>query len=124
MVFPGLVMIGLLVVAAGWLLTSQSAVLEAANESARIASLARTAPQAQAKARAAAATTLANSDHRCSSSSVVVDTSGFAVPVGQPATVTVTVACNIPLSVLGLPGLGSRTFTQTVVTDLDTWRLR
>jgi len=123
-VYPALVAMGLLIIAGGWWADCRSTVREAAEEAARFASLSRTAPEAQAKAEAAADITLGNSNQECASSSVQVDTSGFSVPVGQAATVTVTVSCNVPTGSLGLPGLGSHTFTTTVVTDLDTWRLR
>ena len=53
------------------------------------------------------------------------DTTGFARPVGTPATITATVSCLVRLSDLAMPGLGgSRTVTATASSPLDTYRER
>jgi Flp pilus assembly protein TadG len=111
-------------VAAGYVVTGRSVVRSAANEGARSASMARDADQAVTLARAAATTTFDNSDHRCVDMAVAVDTSGFAVPPGQHATVTVTVTCEVPLTPLGVPGLDDREVTATASSSLDTYRER
>jgi Flp pilus assembly protein TadG len=121
---PVLMLLAVLVVAIGWLVTGQNAVRSAASEAARVASLSRSAGEADRAARAAAQTTLDNSDLRCRNTEVRVDTAGFAVAVGQDATVEVTVACEVSLSEYGLPGLGDRTVTATVTSALDTYRER
>ena len=52
-------------------------------------------------------------------------TTGFATPVGTPATVSATVTCVVELSDLALPGVpGTRTVTVTVTSPLDTYRER
>jgi len=114
----------LLIVAAGWYVTARDTVSLAAVEAARAASLARDADQARVLAESGARIVLDNSDIRCTSTSVVVDTSGFAVPVGEEATVTVTVSCEVPLAQYGLPGLGDRTETATAGSAIDTYRER
>jgi hypothetical protein len=48
------------------------------------------------------------------STTVTVDTAGFAAPVGTPATVTATVRCVVNLADLAVPGVpGTRTVTAT-----------
>ncbi|MCL2090604.1 MAG: pilus assembly protein [Micrococcales bacterium] len=122
---PALMVLTVLVVAAGWYVTGRSAVSSAANEAARAATLARGAGDAERLALSAARVTLDNSDLRCQDSpTVVVDTSGFAVPDGQPAQVTVTVTCVVPLAGFGVPGLGDQTVTATATSALDTYRGR
>ena len=92
-------------------------------------SLMRQAVQAVAAdaARAAAAAGNAGVDQRnltCLTLSVSADTSGFAVPVGTPATVSATVTCRVNLTGVDLPGLGEREVTATMVSPLDTYRGR
>ncbi len=91
-----------------------------AGTAARAASLARSAAQAQRVAASDATTALAGADLRCRTTTVDVDTSGFALPPGTPATVTVTVSCTVDLSAIGVPGLpGSKTLRDTAVSPLD-----
>lgn len=100
-------------------------VVEAAShDAARAASISRTAAVAQANARAAARDTLDQQGLHCASLTVAVNTAGFAVPVGEPATVSATVTCVVDFHdiVNGIPG--SRTMTSTFVSVLDTFRTR
>ena len=54
-----------------------------------------------------------------------VDTSGFATPVGNPASVGATVTCQVDLADGLLPGLpGSMAISATVRSPLDTYRER
>jgi len=56
---------------------------------------------------------------------VVVDTSQFATPPGEPATVTATVSCTVSLSSLALPGLpGSARLQASFTSPLDIYRSR
>ena len=72
-----------------------------------------------------ATSSLANQKLQCTTKSVSVDTSGFASPVGTPATVTATVTCVVNLSDVAVPGLpGTRTITATMSSPLDTYRER
>lgn len=119
--------IGLLigfVIAAGRLSVSQGVVQAAAVDAARLASISRTADAAQNGARAGAETSLSGQPNTCRSYEVAVNAAGFAVRVGVPAQVEVTVVCHVPLANL-LPGLpGSKTITKTAISPLDTYRER
>jgi hypothetical protein len=82
----------------------------------------RTGTQAQAQAAGVALTTLADQGLGCTSLDITVDTSGFELPVGVPATVSVTVTCQISFADLGLPL--TRELSTTMVSPIDTWRGR
>ena len=119
-----LLLLGLLVLA-GRVQVAASAVEHAAQVAAREASLARTTEAAQAAATSAADRELSAQDIRCAPSSVLIDSSGFAAPVGQPGTVTATITCTVTFSDLAIPGLpGSRTLTAVATSPLDRYRTR
>ena len=121
---PGLLLVLAVLIFAGRVAIAQQAVDSAAADAARSASIARTQGQAQASAEAAASASLTNQTTRCVSTAVTVDTSGFATPVGTPASVGATVTCQVDLAGL-LPGLpGSMSITATVRSPLDTYRER
>lgn len=121
---PALGLFLALIIAGGRVALAHQAVEASAAEAARAASIARTQGQAGADARTAAASSLASQNTRCVSTSVSVDTSGFATPVGTPASVSATVTCQVDLAGL-LPGLpGSMTITATMRSPLDTYRER
>src|SRR5690606_32550976 len=124
-VVPALLMIVAVIIMAGRLVVAHSAVESAAAEAARAASIARTQVEANSNATAGAEATLASQDLTCASTTVTVDTSGFAAPVGTPAVVEATVTCVVPLSDLALSALpipGSRTITATTISPIDTYR--
>lgn len=122
---PVLMLFVLMVVFGGRWAIAQQAVASAASEAARAASIARSAGEASGTASAAASASLANQNLRCATQSVSVDTSGFAVPEGTPATVSATVTCVVDMSDLAAPGVpGSRTLTSTMNSPLDTFRSR
>ena len=125
LVTPALLgLLGLLILAGRVALASNS-VEQAADEAARSASISRTAAGARGAADDGARRALAQQNLRCSSVTVTVDTTGFAVPVGVPARVRATVTCRVNLSDLALPGFpGARTVTATAVSPLDTYRER
>jgi Flp pilus assembly protein TadG len=122
---PGLLLlIGLLTVA-GRVNSANAAVEQAAVDAARTASSARTAAAAAGLAQAGAGRTLAAQGLQCTTTTVALDTSGFATPPGQSATVTATVTCPVRLSDLSIPGLpGTRTVSHTATSSLDTFRER
>ena len=122
---PGLLLlIGLLTVA-GRVNSANAAVEQAAADAARTASSARTAADAIDAAQSGAARTLAAQGLQCTTTTVALDTSGFATPPGQSATVTATVSCPVQLSDLSVPGLpGTRTVSHTATSSLDTFRER
>ena len=97
----------------------------AAHDAARAASIARDADAAMRAAQAAAEATLSDQSLSCARLNVDVDVSGFDVPVGQPADVTVTITCSLNFSDIALPGMpGGTTVTATYTSPLDTYRSR
>ncbi|SOC52848.1 hypothetical protein SAMN05660748_4205 [Blastococcus aggregatus] len=87
---------------------------------ARDASLARSASAAQQVATASATDALTDRNLHCADVQVRVDTTGFTSAPGVPASVTVTVACTVGLSDIGVAGLpGSRTLRDTATSPLD-----
>jgi Flp pilus assembly protein TadG len=122
---PALLLLLGLVVLAGRVEVAASAVEHAAMSAAREASLARTVAGAQSIATASAARELEGQDIRCATSSVTVNASGFAVALGQPASVSASVTCTVSFADLAIPGLpGSRTLTSTATSPLDRYRAR
>lgn len=113
-----------LVVATGRIAQSKNAVTNAASAAARAASLTRNAPDARSAATAAARAAFAGEGIACTDVTVTAS-GGFDTPVGQPASVTVTVSCRTSLADVRLPGLAStRTFEATASSPLDTYRGR
>lgn len=122
---PAFMLFVVLIIFGGRVAIAHQAVESAAAEAARTASIARTAGEARTDGAAYAAATLANQRVRCVSQSVTIDTAGFAVPVGTPASVSATVSCVVDLSDLSAPGVpGTRTVTATMSSPLDTYRER
>ena len=90
---------------------------------ARDASLARSADAATQIATSSATAALTSANLHCINVQVTADTSGFAVPAGMPASITVKVSCTVDLSDIGVVGLpGSRTLTDTATSPLDPGR--
>jgi Flp pilus assembly protein TadG len=119
-----LVLLGLVIVA-GRVEIAHQALDHAAQTAARTASLARDLATAQTQARQAATAELAAGNLHCAETRVTVNTSGFAVPVGRPAQVTVTLSCTVALASLAVPGIpGSRVETASATSPLDTYRAR
>jgi len=114
-----------LIIFAGRVAIAHQGVQSAAADAARSASIARTQDVAQTAGNTAATTSLANQHVNCVTTTVSVDTSGFASPVGTPAKINATVTCHVNLSDLSLPGVpGSKTITATMFSPLDTYRER
>jgi Flp pilus assembly protein TadG len=121
---PALLLVVALLIAAGRITLAGGAVEHAATAAARQASLARTPATARAAAEQTARRLLAEQHLHCRSTTVGVDTAGFAAPSGRPAQVSVQVACVVPLADLGLPGPGARTLADTFTSPLDPYRGR
>ncbi|MFD5791873.1 TadE/TadG family type IV pilus assembly protein [Streptomyces sp. NPDC127037] len=122
---PVMIALILLMIAFGRVTDADGAVDSAARAAARAASLERDANSAQAQAQAAADRSLQGEGITCSTSSVVVDTGGYALDLGTEANVTATVACTASLSDIGLPGLpGAKTLTSSWSSPIDTYRGR
>lgn len=118
----GLVLLVGLIILGGKVAVARQSVSHVAFQAARTASLQRDAGTAQAEAQAQAAATLANQHLTCTSSSTSVDVSGFSAPLGQPASVTATTTCSMPIGSL----LGSATIdiSSTATSPIDAWRAR
>lgn len=122
---PALLLLLVLVIAAGRITLATGVLEQAAAAAARQASLERTPAQATAAATTAARSALDERDLHCTDLVVTADTTGYAVPVGQPAKVTVALSCTLSLAGLSVPGLpGSRTLHADAVSVLDTYSTR
>lgn len=125
LVAPAVLAVLLLSVAAGRYVDGTGSVDQAAAAAARAASLTATASAAEQAATTQAAASLGQAGMSCTGLTVSVDTSGYTAPRGQAATVSVTVACQVPWADLAIPGLpGQRTVTATAASPLDIQRER
>jgi Flp pilus assembly protein TadG len=119
LVTPLLLMMLMLIVAAGRLVLARSQVSDAAAQAARAASLAADAGAAGPAAAAAALAALSSDTITCGRLAVTADTADFT-PGGQ---VSVTVSCTVALGGLALLRLpGSETLTATVAAPIDEFR--
>ncbi|MBL0884853.1 TadE/TadG family type IV pilus assembly protein [Myceligenerans indicum] len=119
------VMLGSMIIAGGRVAITQQAIEAAAAQAAREASIARDPGAAQAAALSRGLASLDNQEVPCTSRSVVVDTTGFAAPLGVPAETEATVTCVVDLSDVSLPGMpGSLTITGTMSSPIDAYRER
>lgn len=122
---PAFMLFVLLVIFGGRVAMAHQAVQSAAAEAARTASLERTEGAAQGSGASGAAASLRSQGLHCIAQHVDVDASGFAAPVGTPATIRATVRCTVDLSDVSVPGVpGSMTITETMTSPLDTYRER
>lgn len=122
---PVLLSFTLLCIAGGRLWLANQAVDAAAFDAARTASIARNAQAAASGARSTAQSSLTNRQIRCTRTEVSLDTSGFSLPVGTPATVQVTLACTVNLEDVTLPGMPSTlTIKKSATSSLDSYRER
>lgn len=122
---PALVLVLGLLVAGGRLWFARTAVVEAAQASARAASLARSPGEASATGADAGRQSMTTAGLRCQSTSVRVSTAAFGVAVGTPATITSDVTCSVPFGDVFLPGIGgSIELAGRGSAALDTYRAR
>lgn len=114
------------VMVAGWRIwDARSQVQSSADAAARAASIVRSAATARQHAHLVAASNLRTGNVECQQPGVAVNTSGFSVPVGQPAQVEVTISCTVPLSDLLVPGLpGALQVTKSATAPLDRHKQR
>ena len=126
LIAPALLAVFALAVLAGRVVLAGGAVEQAASAGARAASLARDPATAHTAAATAVTDSLDGQHLQCATLTVDVDTAGFAVPLGAPAQVAVTVTCRVRLSDLTLPGvpLGARAETSRAGSPLDPFRAR
>lgn len=127
---PAFLLLIVFAIVAGRTAIAYNAIDLAAHDAARAASISRDAGTAETQALAAALDTLAQQGLGCVDTAggaalVTVDTSGFRVPMGQPAAVSATVTCTVSFADVALPGVPtSRRLTSTFVSPLDTYRTR
>lgn len=125
LVAPALLALLALTVLAGRVVLAGGTVEQVAAAGARAASLARSPAEARAAAESAVRQAVGEQHLQCQTLSVAVDTAGFTVPLGRPASVTVEVSCQVRLADLTLPGApGSRTVSARAVSPLDPFRGR
>ncbi|WP_158281155.1 TadE/TadG family type IV pilus assembly protein [Promicromonospora sp. AC04] len=117
-----ILLLGWAIVVGALFALAQQSVQAAAADAARTASLARTAPVAQADAYAAASMTLTSQDLRCAATDVTVETTGLQAPPGQAATVSATVTCHLDPRRLGAPIGRPMAITASMSSPVDTWR--
>ncbi len=123
LVAPGLLLLFGLVVLGGRIALAGGSIEQVAAAAARQASLARDGLQARSVATETARQSLAAQHLQCAAIQVRVDTSGFRLPLGQPASVVVDVDCAARLSDVAIPGLpGTRALHAHAVSPLDSWR--
>jgi Flp pilus assembly protein TadG len=114
----------LVVVFGGRVALARQTVQAAAADSARAASIARTADAAERSATSIAEATLANQGVTCAESTVEVDTSGFRKSPGTPAATTVSITCELVTADLTLPIPGTIRLSASSSSALDTYRAR
>ena len=118
---PAVLLVLLLIVAAGRMSTAHSQVQEAARDAARAASLQRTLPAAASAAQAATSRSFISQQVHCTS--LATSTSGSFGAPGVGGSVHVVVSCQVPLADLSLlPVPGSRAVTAEATSVLDTYR--
>jgi len=124
-IMPTFMLFVALIITAGRVQMARQSVDAAAVEAARAASISRTAGEAQSRASASGNQALTNQGLRCATTSVSIDTSGYSVPVGTPASVSATIVCILDVSDVAIPGLpGAITITRSASSPLDTYRGR
>lgn len=122
---PAFLLLIVLATVVGRVAIAGNAVTVAAHDAARAASLSRDAATAHDAALDAARSSLTDQGLRCATLQVHPDTSGFAAPVGTPATVEVTVVCDVSLDDITFAGMpGSRQVSASFTSPVDTWRER
>lgn len=121
---PAVVLLLCLVIFGGRVAMAHQTVQGIAADAARSATLARTSSQARSAAAHAVEAGMAQRQP-CASHDLVLDLSGFAKPVGAPASVTATLTCRINAADLSLPGVqGQITVSRAMSSPLDTYRER
>ncbi|NUR96216.1 MAG: pilus assembly protein TadE [Kribbellaceae bacterium] len=123
---PALILLIVVGIVAGRTSLAASMVADAAHDAARAASLARTASDARVVAAQTADRSLFGHGYACVNPTVTTDTSGFTRPLGQPATVTVTISCTISYAdLVKLPGVpGGKVIINSFTSPLDQFRAR
>jgi hypothetical protein len=121
---PVLLLVALsFVIAVGRIAQAHQAVEAAARDAARQASIARDPQTARLSAISSAQASLSRDGLHCPAQ-ISIDTSGFARPVGEPATVVAQVRCTVRLADVALSGVPSTTITARFASPIDPFRGR
>lgn len=118
-IFAGLIVLGIVV---GRSSIAYNSVAAAAHDAARAASISRSETTAIDQATTAAQATLDDQGLDCATVTIGVEAAQLNRPVGEPAAVQVTVACELSFADLGLPM--TRTLEAAFVSPVDVWRGR
>ncbi len=122
---PIIVMLILVLVAAGRTALADNATQSAAYAAARAASLSRDSATATTNAQDAARRAMDQAGIACTNITVNVDASGLNTAIGTTGSVSASVNCDVNLSDIAIPGLpGSRTMTSSAVSPVDAYRQR
>lgn len=122
---PAVIAVFVTVMIFGRTVIANQSIEAVAFDAARTASLSRDGDAASVAAKRAAEDSLAAQDLNCRRMEVHVDTSQFARPVGEPASVTVTVECDVDFRDIALPGMpGGTTLSATFTSPIDRYRTR
>lgn len=122
---PALVLLLAVVIGGGRYWYAHHTVEKVSASAARAATVQRTASDARAAARSVAQAETERAGLACLEHFVTIDTSGYGAPVGERATVRVTVACVVRYSELLIPGWpGVATVKHTSSSVLDSYRWR
>lgn len=117
---PIILVIFLIIVAAGRFEMGQSKIDGAAGAAARAASLQTNSVDAQKAAQAAATQSLTGSGVTCQGSGVQINLGGFDAPAAPGAAVVVTVTCEVNWSDLTIPGWpGQKPISSTASSAID-----
>jgi Flp pilus assembly protein TadG len=120
---PALIIMLLLVIAAGRIAQAHGAVEAAARDAARQASIARDPASAQTNALASAQAALTREGLTCPAK-VSVNTAGLTQPLGQTGTVTAQVTCTVRLGDVAASGVPPVTVTGRFSSPVDPFRGR
>ena len=121
------VILGLIgfVIAIGRTSVAQGSVDAAARDAARQASISLTPAAARLAALASATAALREDGLHCKPVVTLDLQPGFSTPLGQPAQVSASVSCQVPLADLLVPGVpGSRRLIGRFTSPLDPYRSR
>jgi Flp pilus assembly protein TadG len=122
---PALVLLFGVIVGGARVWVARSTVEQIAGGAARSASLERTAGEAKQAANQVATVQAQAGGLRCQPLSITVATADFALPIGTPARVGVTVHCDVPLADVLVPGWpGTVGVSASASSVLDRYRGR
>lgn len=124
-IFPALIVLLGVIVAGARIWFARSALTDAAYSGARAASIERDVQQAESAGQATTRQRLAMRGITCLQTSVDLDLTGFATPVGEPASVSERIRCRLAVGNVLVPGMpGSMLITGHGSAPIDSYRER